>query len=129
LDPSQIEPEPIRAKTTKLPSLKSNGRKSRKLREEKRKERKAVKEERLSATTKLSSLLRLHYKSARYPRTVKGADGLNTPPGQLGTSEKDGESPCPLYVVSSFASQHSPFLIRIEGMSPTYPVRYFIRVA
>ena len=123
LDPPQTEPEPITTKTKKLPSLKK---KSRKFRKERWKERKAAKDERLSAPAKLSSLLRLHTKSARHPRTVKGADGLNTPPGQLG-SEKDGGSPCSLYVVSSFASQDSQFLMGIEGMSPTYP--YFIRVA
>jgi hypothetical protein len=90
LHPSQIELEPTTAKVKKLPSLKSNGRKSKKLMEKKRKERKPIREERLSSTAKPSSLPRFNNKSARYPRTVEGADGLNTLPGQLGASEKDG---------------------------------------
>ena len=128
LNPSQIEPEPITAKAKKRPSLKGNGRNSRKLREEKRKERKAIREGRLSATPKLSLLLRLHNKSARYPCKL-GTDGLNTLPGHLGASEKDGGLPCPLYVVSSFAFQRSQFLMETDRTNPAYPVRYFIRVA
>ena len=97
-----LQIEPTTAKAKGLPSLKSNGRKNRKLSEGKRKERKGKREERLSSPTKLSSLLRLHDKSARYPRTVEGADGLKsrTLPGQLRASEKNGGLLYPLYVVS-----------------------------
>ena len=84
------------AKAKKLPSLKSKGRKTRKIWEEKKKERKPIREERLPATAKLSSSLRLRKKSARFPHTVEGADGLNSLPSQFGASEKDGGFPWPL---------------------------------
>jgi hypothetical protein len=86
----QIESATAKAKVDPEPpiprhlQLKGNSQKSKKSRAGKQNEGKARGEGRLSNPTQLSSVLLLHNKSGRHPRTVEGAKGIgsHTLPGR-----------------------------------------------
>jgi hypothetical protein len=102
-DSFQIEPTTPKTKVSRHTQPRSDGRKSGKRREGKRKERKGIREGRPSSPTKLSSLLRLHDKSAPNLRTSEGTGSIKfrTLRGHLGASEDSGLPYFFFYVVSS----------------------------